>query len=221
MARSRATARSKDQSKDTTAASPSAARTGRATGPATGPATGATGRRNKTISESASRPTKTTTRAAAAVEVKPASSRRAKKNPRQTIRCYLCGQVFEVSLRTMSTTCTGCHKAIKVEDVQVKSYLPVNDLQTCGRIKVTRRGRVAAKRLQSGHGLICEGSVEGSIETDGAVELGSRSSWKGSLLQSSTLIVADGATLHGHVLVPWAREEQEAPKRRRAVTGRR
>ena len=207
MPRSRAAAQSKDPSKDKTPPSPSAARP-------------ATGRRTKTTS-AARPPTKTTSRAAAAVEVKPASSRRAKKNPRQTIRCYLCGQVFEVSLRTMSTTCTGCHKAIKVEDVQVKSYLPVNDLQTCGRIKVTRRGRVAAKRLQSGRGLICEGSVEGAIETDGAVELGSRSSWKGPLLQSSTLVVADGATLHGHVLVPWAREEPDATERRRTVKGRR
>ena len=112
-----------------------------------------------------------------------------------------------------------CHKAIKVEDVQVKSYLPVNDLQTCGGIKVTRRGRVAAKRLQSGRGLICEGSVEGSIETDGAVELGSRSSWKGSLLQSSTLVVVDGAKLHGHVLVPWVREEPDTTERRRTVKG--
>ncbi len=124
-------------------------------------------------------------------------------------------------MRTMSTTCTGCHKAIKVEDLQVKSYLPVNDLQTCGRIKVTRRGRVAAKRLQPGRGLICEGAVEGTIETDGAVELGSRSSWKGSLLQSSTLVVADGAKLHGHVLVPWVREEPDTTERRRTVKGRR
>lgn len=129
-----------------------------------------------------------------------------KKGERQPIRCYLCGQRFEVSGRTMSTTCTACNKAIKVEDVQVKSYLPVNDLQTCGRITVTKRGRVAAKRIQSGRGIVCEGSLEGSIETDGGLALGAKSSWKGKELHCRTLVVADGATLNGHVQVPWERE---------------
>ncbi|MHC4949174.1 MAG: polymer-forming cytoskeletal protein [Planctomycetota bacterium] len=105
----------------------------------------------------------------------------------------------------MSTTCPGCHKAIKVEDVVVKSYLPVNDLQTCGRIRVTRRGRVAAKRVQSGDGVICEGTIEGSIETDGAVELGPKATWKGKKLQSRSLAIANGATLTGVICVPWER----------------
>ncbi len=128
------------------------------------------------------------------------------RNERQPIRCYLCGERFEVSGRTMSTTCTACHKAIKVEDVQVKSYLPVNVLQTCGQILVTKRGRVAAKRIQSGRGIICEGTLEGSIETDGKLELGAKSSWKGKELQCRALTVADGATLNGHVQVPWERD---------------
>ena len=59
----------------------------------------------------------------------------------------------------MSTTCPGCTKAIKVEDVVVKSYTPVNNLQTCGMIKITKRGRVAARRIQCGDGIICDGAI--------------------------------------------------------------
>ncbi|NNF43841.1 MAG: polymer-forming cytoskeletal protein [Phycisphaerales bacterium] len=132
---------------------------------------------------------------------------RGKPLPRRAIRCYLCGHCFEVSEKTMSTTCAKCHKAIKVEDVQVKSYLPVNDLQTCGHIRITKRGRVAARNIQSGKGISCEGSLEGSIETDGNVELGPKASWKGTVLHSRTLKISDGASLHGRVQVPWKREE--------------
>ena len=131
-----------------------------------------------------------------------------KKNAPHSIRCYFCGQRFEVSALTMSTTCTACHKAIKVEDVVVKSYVPVTDLQTCGNIRVTKRGRVAAKNIQSGAGIDCEGTLEGSIETDGTMTLGPKSTWKGVELRSRTLVVTDGATLNGYVIVPWARDDE-------------
>jgi len=107
----------------------------------------------------------------------------------------------------MSTTCPSCHRAIKVEDIRVKSYLPVTNLQTCGRIEVTRRGRVAAKNIQSGDGIACDGTLEGNIETDGCVALGAKSSWKGKTLNSRLLKVEDGASLVGFVSVPWKRED--------------
>ena len=132
-----------------------------------------------------------------------------KTSTRRAIRCYLCGHLFEVSTKTMSTTCAGCNRAIKVEDVIVKSYVPVNDLQTCGKITITKRGRVAARRIQSGEGIECDGSMEGSVETDGAVRLGPKAFWKGRALQSRSLAVEDGAQLSGDILVPWSRSDQE------------
>ncbi len=130
-----------------------------------------------------------------------------KAGPRRSIRCYLCGHVQDVSARTMSTTCPGCNRAIKVENVTVKSYLPVNDLQTCGEVTITKRGRVVAKRIQSGEGIICEGAMEGAVETDGPVQLGGKSSWKGQRLAGRSLVIEDGATLLGHVKIPWDRDE--------------
>lgn len=135
---------------------------------------------------------------------------RAKKGVQRPIRCYLCGHRFEVSGQTMSTACPGCSSAIKVEDLVIKSYVPVNDLQTCGKIRITRRGRVAAKRIQCGDGIECEGAIEGSIETDGDVTLGPKASWKGKALQSRSLFISDGATVDGQVVVPWQRPEVDA-----------
>jgi hypothetical protein len=77
-----------------------------------------------------------------------------RKGVKRTIRCYLCGHGFEVSSRAMSTTCPSCHKAIKIEDLIVKSYVPVNQVQTCGQIKVTKRGRIVARTVQSGDGIV-------------------------------------------------------------------
>jgi len=123
-----------------------------------------------------------------------------KANGRE-IRCYLCGHPFEVSAKALSTTCPGCHKAIKVEDMVVKSYVPVNDLQTCGKIRVTRRGRVAARSVQTGAGLLLEGTVEGSVVSDGSIKLGPKSNWKGKALKGRTLLVSEGAVLDGFVQV--------------------
>lgn len=125
------------------------------------------------------------------------------------IRCYLCGHRFEVSLRTMSTTCPKCNKAIKVEDVTVKTYLPVNDLQTCGKVVIAKKGRVVARRITSGEGIVCEGAMEGAVETDGDVTLGPKASWKGDHLFSRSLTIEDGATILGVVTVPWTRPTAE------------
>ncbi len=131
----------------------------------------------------------------------------------RAVRCYLCGYRFTVSLRAMSTTCPGCNKAIKIEDMVVKTYVPVVDLQTCGRIRVTKRGRIAARRIQCGEGITCDGAIEAAIETDGDISFGPKSSWKGKTLQGRSIKIAAGATLLGIVKVPWHRPEPARKKK--------
>lgn len=140
---------------------------------------------------------------------------RSRSAARRQVRCYLCGHRLDVSAKTLSTTCPKCHKAIKVEDVVVKNYLPVNDVLTCGLITVTKRGRIAAKRVQSGDGVVCEGAIEGKVETPGPVQLGAKASWKGDALISGTLAVTEGATLNGRVTVPCAPEDVTTAQDRR------
>lgn len=106
---------------------------------------------------------------------------------------------------TMSVPCPRCNKALKVEDIHVKTYVPVNDLQTCGKITVAKNGRVVARVIRAGEGIDCDGTLEGAIEADAGIVLTNRSTWKGKTLVSPTLVVQDGAKLHGHVKVPWHR----------------
>lgn len=135
---------------------------------------------------------------------------------RREIRCYFCGHKFEVSQRTMSVPCPSCNKALKVEDILIKTYLPVNDLQTCGKITVAKNGRVVAKIIRSGDGIDCQGALEGVIETDGALSLGPNGSWKGKTLHSRTLEITDGAQLVGYVKVPFFRPEPDKKSERKS-----
>jgi hypothetical protein len=118
---------------------------------------------------------------------------------------------MEVSAQTMSTTCTGCHKAIKVEDVVIKTYVPVTEVQTCGTLRITKRGRVVARRITCGSGIVCEGGMEGAVQSDGAVVLGPAATWKGATLRSRSLSISPGAKLLGAITVPWERPEPPAP----------
>jgi hypothetical protein len=86
---------------------------------------------------------------------KPKPKPRPKEAPKRFVRCYFCGRDQEVSPRALSASCPGCHKAIRIEDLNVNTYVPVNDLQTCGSITVTKKGRIAAKRIQSGGDVEC------------------------------------------------------------------
>ena len=129
---------------------------------------------------------------------------------KREIRCYFCGHRFGVSTRTMSVPCPHCNKALKVEDITVKSYLPVNDLQTCGRITIAKNGRVVAKVIRSGDGIDCEGTLEGALETDGPITLGDKASWKGKSLMCKSIAIAEGAKLVGYMKIPWQRAEPTA-----------
>lgn len=131
---------------------------------------------------------------------------------KRDIRCYFCGHTFQVSQKTMSVPCPHCNKALKVEDIAVKTYLPVNDLQTCGKISIAKNGRVVAKLIRAGDGIECEGTLEGAIETDGQVLLGPKASWKGKTLHGTKLEIAEGAKLVGHVKVPYVRPEPISKK---------
>jgi len=125
---------------------------------------------------------------------------RARGASARTIHCYLCGHSFEVTARAMSTSCPGCHKAIKIEDVTVTSYVPVTALETCGRIIVTKKGRVAAKRISAGDSLTIQGVIEGSIRCGGGIAIEAKASWRGAELRCRSLRIDDGAILDGRIL---------------------
>jgi len=81
--------------------------------------------------------------------------------------------------------CPTCHQSIQVEDLVFSKYTAVTDIRTCGKIKVTKKGRVAVREIESGDGIVCEGSIEGTIKTNGPIRFGPKAFWKGTTLTSS------------------------------------
>src|SRR5690606_167050 len=124
--------------------------------------------------------------------------------PPRRITCYHCGRSQEVSGRTSSTVCPACSRTLVVEDIVVKAYKGVRNVETCGRLIVTRKGRVVAQQRIVAHGGI---ELEGKLECQealvtGAVVMGEKAEWRGDLTALS-LSVADGAIIRrGFFRVP-------------------
>lgn len=124
--------------------------------------------------------------------------------PPRSIHCYYCGRSISVSGRTTSTVCPACNKTVVVEDIVVKSYLGVRNVETCGRLIVTRKGRVVAQqRIVAHEGIELEGKLEcKEALVTGPVVLGPKAEWRGDLAALS-LSVAEGATIRrGYFAVP-------------------
>lgn len=114
------------------------------------------------------------------------------------VHCYHCGHRIEVGRRTMSTSCPGCSKPVIVEDIVVKTYKAVVNVETCGKLIVPKRGRVVAQRRVVAHGGIeVEGSLQcGEAISAGPVTIAAKAEWKGDL-RAISLTVAAGAKIFG------------------------
>ena len=83
----------------------------------------------------------------------------------------------------MSTSCPGCHKSVLLEDIVVKGYKGVTNLETCGKLIVGRRGHAVAKnRIVAHSGIEVKGRVQcGHALTASRVTLFGKSEWRGDL----------------------------------------
>lgn len=127
----------------------------------------------------------------------------ARNHARKAVTCYLCGHVFEVSTRAMTVSCPKCARQLMVEDVTVKGYTAVTTLPSCGSILVKPKGRVVARKVIGQQGVTCEGKIEGTIETTATVHLGKNACCKGAI-HAGRLVIADGASFDGEIIVPWS-----------------
>ena len=112
------------------------------------------------------------------------------------VYCYFCGRRIEVGPRTMSTSCPGCHKSVLLEDIVVKGYKGVTNLETCGKLIVSRRGHAVAKnRIVAHSGIEVKGRVQcGHALTAGRVTLFGKAEWRGDL-RAPSLVVEQGAVI--------------------------
>jgi DNA-directed RNA polymerase subunit RPC12/RpoP len=122
----------------------------------------------------------------------------------RTIRCYLCGHTFEVAARTMTTSCPGCSKALKVEDVVVKTIEAVRKIQTCGRVVVQKSGRVFAQAVEAQEGVDVEGVLEANVVSGGPVRIGPKATWKGDCRAPSLRVELGGTIVGGYFVIPAA-----------------
>lgn len=123
--------------------------------------------------------------------------------PRQVF-CYHCDHPLMVGAMAMSTNCPGCNKPIILEDIVVKSYKAVFNVETCGKLIVKKGGRVVAqKRIVAHAGIESDGVIQCKTAITGShVRLGKKSEWRGDL-RTPTLIVEPGAKIQtSHFSVP-------------------
>jgi cytoskeletal protein CcmA (bactofilin family) len=131
---------------------------------------------------------------------------KARAAEKKTIGCYLCGRRFDVSARAMTVSCPTCHRQLMVEDVTVKGHRAVTHLPSCGTITITARGRVVAKKVMGDVAVLCDGTVEGDIESSGFVRIGRKAKCHGAI-RAGRLEIAEGAIIDADIVVPWNRQE--------------
>jgi len=127
----------------------------------------------------------------------------AKSAGHRRVYCYLCGHPIEVGARAMSTSCPGCHKPVVIEDEVIKTYKPVFNIQTCGKLTVKKKARAVAQKVIAAH---CGMDIQGAVEckeavSGGHVVLGPKAEWKGDL-RCPSIEIAEGAKFVGRLIVP-------------------
>jgi hypothetical protein len=102
----------------------------------------------------------------------------------------------------MTTSCPRCAKALRVEDVVVKSVEAVRRLQTCGRVVVTKKGRVIAQLVEAHDGVDVQGILEANVLSGGPVRIAAGAQWKGDCRAPALAVEPGGRIAGGYFVVP-------------------
>ena len=120
----------------------------------------------------------------------------AKRTPTRSVRCYHCGEALEVGGKTQSTSCPACNGRVIVQDVEVAVLTPVHEIQTCGRLVVTKKGSLIAKRVQALGGVEVLGRMDANVESGGPVHIAAGARWRGDC-RAPTVTIDPGARIEG------------------------
>ncbi len=126
----------------------------------------------------------------------------AKTSAPRTVQCYHCRRRFEIGARAMILPCPGCHRNVNLEDVVVKSLRSVITLQTCGRVKVERLGRIQAELIEAHQGVEVLGALEANVLSGGPVRIGPKARWKGDCRAPSLEVELGGTISGGFFVIP-------------------
>lgn len=91
-----------------------------------------------------------------------------------------------MSGRAQSTSCPGCHRAVRVADEVLgtgKRRGPIRELRTCGRVVVGKRARLICEHVEAHGGVDCLGVVDAKDVVAGGegLRLGPKAEFKGEL----------------------------------------
>lgn len=112
------------------------------------------------------------------------------------IQCYLCRHRFEVGPKAMTVSCPACHKPLLVQDVIVKTLQAVKRLQTCGSLRVEKKGRIIGDLVEAHGGIEVSGTLHAKVVKGSRVRILKTANWKGDCHAASVLIEL-GATVEG------------------------
>jgi hypothetical protein len=115
---------------------------------------------------------------------------------RVPISCLYCQQPLDVPRRALSIVCKHCHKPLKLEDVQIKTYEARRAIDTYGIVTVEKKGSFIGDRVLC-NGMIVRGKVRGEIVSRGPVMVGPEAEIKGNV-SAPTIAIGSGAVLDGH-----------------------
>ena len=104
------------------------------------------------------------------------------------VRCFQCGTELEVALAAASTMCKRCSSYIDLSDHRITQTLSKN-FRTHGRLVVEEKGYLLNTESFVGEAVI-KGRVIGKLATEGALEVHSTASIKGSLMPGCLVIPA-------------------------------
>lgn len=115
---------------------------------------------------------------------------------------------MEVGARAMSVVCPHCNRRLILEDMRISRYHAVNELATCGKVVVDKRGHLVAPTIKAGN-LVVRGKIQGDVRVTERVKL-HKTAWVKADIAAPGLRVESGAALQGHLRIgPGTNDEDD------------
>ena len=118
------------------------------------------------------------------------------------VRCYHCGGSASIASKAFSAACEHCGKSLDIPDVRIKGHHWGGVLMTCGRIVIGRKAEVTVTMGIASLGADVLGTFTGVLISGGAVTIGPKAVFHGSVWAKSLRIEPGAKVGGGPFVVP-------------------
>lgn len=112
------------------------------------------------------------------------------------VRCYHCGNQFDISPHARTGPCSKCYKRLCLDDLVVRPtsapLLPEETLTTCGMVVVEAQVRCALARINAMDGVEVGGRLSASINSRGPVVVDAAGRFDGQV-DAPSVVIRSGA----------------------------